>query len=359
MRPTVAVLVTLGATWEQAMLKAVLVLATLSGVVLASAAGRVAAQHTGAHSDGQDARTDAMFGMPDRYGVAPQDNLFATTPGLEQQARAQRFTFNALLPFSFNSNAEELNPAFGGGTNTAEFSPVIGLFFAAPLFDLPFRVSANLRAEVDRFTQAPTVDFDKVAGNARIQYIDPNNDQAYSPYIVYASRWDFTPFYQNWIETRQDLSVGVNKTFNYDANFRRVAFSGNTLAETVWSFGVTAIIQRRFRNPEPSSWAFFVVPSATYVISDQWNLSLGLEFMRRGFDSIQGAPPEEDWFLQPIVTLEYVLPSAWFGSERNATLLGRPAIDLQMAYERNWSNVPAFDYSAWHVGAALKLGWRF
>ena len=230
---------------------------------------------------------------------------------------------------------------------------------SSPLFDLPFRVTANVRAEVDRFTQTPGIDFDKVTAGARIQYIDPSNDQAYSPYVAYQSRWDFTPFYQSWLENRQDLNVGVNKTFNYDSNFRRVAFSGNTLAETTWSFGVTAFIQRRFLNPPPSSWAFFVIPSATYVISDQWNLSLGLDFMRRGFDSVGGGFAEEDWFLQPIVTLEYVLPSAWFGSDRNAALLGRPALDFQAAYERNWSNVPAFDYSAWYVGVALKVGWRF
>jgi hypothetical protein len=30
-----------------------------------------------------------------------------------------------------------------------------------------------------------------------------------------------------------------------------------------------------------------------------------------------------------------------------------------MAYERNWSNVEAFNFAVWHVGAALKLGWRF
>jgi hypothetical protein len=332
---------------------------TLSLALLILATMPLAAQNIAAHSDGADARMDAMFGTPDRYGVVPQDNVFATTPGLEQQARAQRFTFNVLVPIGFNSNPQELNPAFGGGTNTAEFSPVAGLTFAAPLFDLPFRVTANVRAELDRFTQAPTLDFDKVAAGGRIQYIDPTNDQAYSPYIAYQARWDFTPFYQTWLENRQELNVGVNKTFNYDANFRRVAFSGNTLAETTWSFGVTAIIQRRFVNPAPSSWAFFVIPSATYVITDQWNLSLGLDFMRRGFDSVQGGYSEEDLFLQPIVTLEYVLPSAWFGSDRNATLLGRPALDFQVAYERNWSNVPAFDYSAWHVGAALKLGWRF
>ena len=340
-------------------LRSVRWLVTLQVVLLAVAADRLAAQQAGAHNDPGSVRTDAMLGTPDRYGVVPQDNIFATAPGLEQQARKSTFTFNILAPISFTSNA--LLPPSGVPTdlNSGEFSPVVGLSWTTPVFDLPLRFTANARAEIDRYTAVPSADFDKIALSGRLQYVDPVNDQAYSPYIVYAARLGYTPFYQDWLQTRQDLTVGVNKTFNYDANFRRVAFSGNTLAETIWSFGVTAFIQRRFSNPEPSSWAFAAIPSATYVISDQWNLSLGLDIMRRGFDSFQSGSAEEDWFLMPIATLEYVLPSAWFGSERNATLLGRPALDFQVAYERNWSNNPTFDYSAWYVGAALKLGWRF
>jgi hypothetical protein len=331
-------------------------LTILSAVLLMAAAGRLAAQQ---HTDAQEGRIDAMFGTPDRYGVTPQDNIFATTPGLEQQVRRSTFTFNILAPISYNSNA--LLPPSGVPTdqNSAEFSPVVGLSWATPVLDLPLRFTANVRAEVDRFTQVPSADFDKVALSGRLQYVDPVNDQAYSPYIAYAARFGYTPFYQSWLQTRQDLNVGVNKTFNYDANFRRVAISGNTLAETTWSFGVTTFFQRRFTNPAPSSWALFIVPSATYIISEQWNLSLGVEFMRRAFDSHQGGFAEEDWLLQPIATLEFVLPSAWFGSDRNAALFGRPALDFQMAYERNWSNVPTFDFSAWHVGVALKMGWRF
>ena len=88
------------------------------------------------------------------------------------------------------------------------------------------------------------------------------------------------------------------------------------------------------------------------------NVSLGVELMRRWFDPYLGFN-EAEWFIEPIATLEFVLPASWFGSDRNARLFGRPAIDLQMAYEQNWSNIPAFSYSAWHAGAALKLGWRF
>jgi hypothetical protein len=46
-------------------------LATLSLALLMATAGRLAAQHIGAHSDAGDGRIDAMFGMPGRYGVTP------------------------------------------------------------------------------------------------------------------------------------------------------------------------------------------------------------------------------------------------------------------------------------------------
>ena len=199
------------------MLKTLIVLATLSGVVVASTA---AAQRSDAHEDGNSARTDAMFGTYDRYTLVPQDNIFATTPGLEQQARRSTFTFNVLAPIFYNSNAD-LTPSGGtAGQNSAEFSPIVGLSWSTPVFDLPLRFTAGVRAEVDRFTQVPSADFDKVALSGRLQYVDPTNDQAYSPYFVYAPRFDFDPFFRERFATRQDLNLGVNKTFNFDANFR-------------------------------------------------------------------------------------------------------------------------------------------
>jgi hypothetical protein len=336
----------------------------VAAVALAVVVSPAAAQHSDAHSDGDSARIDAMFGTPDRYGTTPQDNIFATTPGLEQQARRSQFTINGLLPMFYNSNAN-LAPANGpAGINSAEFSPILGASWSTPVFDLPLRFTANARAEVDRFTQAPAqasvsvAEFDKIALSGRLQYIDSTNDQNFSPYFVYAPRFDFDPFFRERFATRQDLNLGVNKAYNFNGSFQRVAFSANTLADTVWSLGVTAFAQRRFRDPEPSSWAFFLIPSVTYVINEQWNVSLGAELTFRTFDPYLGFT-ENEWFLEPIATLEFVLPSAWFGSDRNATLFGRPAIDLQMAREQNWSNIAAFTYGAMHVGAALKLGWRF
>lgn len=314
----------------------------------------LSAQVNDQQEDASEARYGAIFGMHG-FTPVPQDNVFATTPGLEQQARRWQFTISGLVPIFFNSNAELLTT---GGTNSAEFSPIVGVTLATPVFDLPLRFTANARAEVDRFTQVPSVDFDKIALNGRLQYVDAGNDQAYSPYIAYAPRWDFTPFFNSRLATRQDLNAGVNKTFNYDANFKRVPFSADTLADTVWSFGVTALIQRRFREPAPGSWAAALIPSMTYVISPHWNLSAGVLLERRAFDSYYGFS-QEDWLVEPIVTLEFVLPEAWFGSPATAKWLGRPALDFQVAYEKNWSNLPAGNFGALYVGAALKVGWRF
>lgn len=338
--------------------KAFVALAVPAAMALAISSSPVSAQYSDARSDGNAARIDAMFGTPDRYGTAPQDNIFATTPGLEQQARRSHFTINGLLPMYYNSNADRTPVGGGPGTNSAEFSPTLGASWSTPVFDLPVRFTGSVRAEVDRFTQVPAADFDKVALSGRLQYIDPTNDQNFSPYFTYAPRFDFDPFFRERFATRQDLNLGVNKTYNFDGGFRRVALSGNTLADTVWSFGVTGFAQRRFRDPEPSSWAFYLIPSLTYVISESWNFSLGAEVMFRTFDAYQGFIAQE-WFIEPIATLEFVLPGAWFGTASNAALFGRPAIDLQMAYERNLSNIAAVSYGALHVGAALKLGWRF
>lgn len=325
----------------------------LSAALIATSPSELAAQVSDQRDDAGAARDDALFATPNRSTPAPETNIFATAPELEQQARRSQFTFNGVAPLAFTSNAEALS---SGGTSSAEFSPVLGASWSTPVSDLPLRFTANIRAEIDRFMSASSADFDKLAVSARLDYLDPNNDQAYSPFFAYAPRWDFSPFYRTRFATRQDLNLGFNKTFNYDANLQRVALSGDSSSDTVWSFGVSAIVQKRFRDPAPGSWAAFVAPSLSYVISAQWNFSAGVLVEYRGFESVDGVD-QEDWLLEPIVTLEFVLPADWFGSETTASTFGRPALDFQAAYEKNWSNVRAARFDAWYVGVALKLGW--
>ncbi len=68
--------------------------------------------------------------------------------------------------------------------------------WATPLFDLPVRLSANVRAKTDRFVESNNADLDKLGGSLRAQYVDPNNDQSFSPYFAYAPRTALLPHFR-------------------------------------------------------------------------------------------------------------------------------------------------------------------
>ena len=71
----------------------ILAVAAVALPVLVSPAG---AQHSDAHSDGNAARYDMMFGTPGGWDSGAGRGV-ATTPG-RQQARRSRFTVNVLAP---------------------------------------------------------------------------------------------------------------------------------------------------------------------------------------------------------------------------------------------------------------------
>jgi hypothetical protein len=233
------------------------------------------------------------------------------------------------------------------------------LSWAAPLFDLPMQLSANVAVENDRFIESRGADLDKIGGSLRLQYVDPNNDQAFSPYVAYAARFDFLPTFSEEVETRQDVNLGFNKRFNFDGNLQSVPFASNTAEASVWSFGLTIFGQRRFRDPTPSSSALFFIRSVSYVISEQWNANLAVEVIGRWFDSNEAGFSRRDLEAQPIATLEYVIPSALFGAPETANFFGRPALDFQTSFDRNWSNLSIRNYNQWTASAVIKTGWRF
>jgi hypothetical protein len=324
--------------------------AVLAGLLCASAAQ---AQSAGsdASSDAQDALRDALLAVPNRSTPVPDSNQYATAPGVEQAAPSLRLNANILAPLYFNSNA----PALGsGGSSSLEGTPVVLGSVSMPAFEQHLRLSAAVSAETDRYASA-RADFDKLRINVRAQYTNPTDDQALLPFLAYVPRLDFTPTFAREFATRQDVNLGINKTFNYAADFTRVPIGGNSAADAVWSFGVSALVQHRFREPPPASNAVGVYPSASYSVSPQWGFLATVGMTQRWFDQIGGFS-QRSFLLEPAGTLEYVMPDAWFGG--NAALFGRPALDLQVAFERNWSNLSPFTASVWFVGFAFKFGWR-
>jgi hypothetical protein len=220
------------------------------------------------------------------------------------------------------------------------------------------RVSGAASLETERFVNAPGAAADYIRTSARAQYINPENDQGYSPFFSYVPRLDFDPTFANNFATRQDLNLGVDKAFNFDGDFNRMPAASSSSGSTVWSFGFSAGRQRRFRSPAPQSYAAFFNPSAAYVISAQWNASVSLPITGRWFDTTDGVN-QRNLTIEPVGVVEYVIPSAWLGGADTGRLLGKPAIDFFAMTERNWSNLSGAAYVQWRAGLFLKTGWRF
>ena len=178
--------------------------------------------------DADDARTEALLGTLNLATPEPLDSLYATAPGAEQQPRGPRFRINLLAPLDFNSNAEASSV---GGTRTLGTSPVGNLSWAAPVADFPLRVSLTARSENERFFEAPDADLDRLTFSGRLQYVDPKNDQAFSPYFAVTPRFSYLPTFSDQTEARQDFNFGFMKRLNFDGSFAPIAPASDTSLE--------------------------------------------------------------------------------------------------------------------------------
>jgi hypothetical protein len=322
-------------------------------LIAAAWAGAAVAQRAGNESvSGDEAWLDAVLATPNYKTPVLPDNAIATAPGLEQPVPAPQFTLNALVPLVFNSNPEFRS---SGGPQSFDASPVARLGWATQLGELPLRFSGAAGLEFERYPNAGDADIDYLRTSARLQYT-PGDSQDFSPFFSYVPRQDFDPTLSNNFATRQDLNLGIDKVFAFDGNFNRIASGGS--ATPVWSLGFSAGVQRRFRDPPPQSYALFFVPSASCVISDQWNVSFSVPLTRRWFDQMDGFT-QRNFTAEPVGVLEYIVPSAWLGGTDRAPLFGNPSVDLLVFHERNWSNLGAASYGQWVAGLVFKTGWRF
>jgi hypothetical protein len=113
---------------------------------------------------------------------------------------------------------------------------------------------------------ASYADIDRLTFSPRLHYVYPTNDQAFSAYFADTLRFSYlTPSRIEPGATK--LQSLVHKSFHLDRSFQLVPGAADTSAETVWSFGLTAFAQKRFRQPQLCSDAVVPVPSASWVNS--------------------------------------------------------------------------------------------
>ncbi|MFO1115957.1 MAG: hypothetical protein U1E28_09765 [Beijerinckiaceae bacterium] len=324
--------------------------------VEATPAHAQSARRTDVQSDSQDALTDAMYATPNPYKTAPLDNLYATAPGLEQQIARPQVRLNALVPYGWNSNADEVRY---NGLRTMEWRPNGSVSVATPLGETWVRATVSAFAETDRFARSWELNRDKAGGSFRLQVVNPGDDQFFSPFFSFAPRWDFQPTFDTRLSIRQDYNVGLNKRINFDGDLRPIGPAGDTSAATFLSFGLTAFVQRRERWPQTSSNALFVIPSASLSFTRNLSATLSLEYIARWFDRNKDGFRARESEIQPIATISFVIPSEWLGGERIAEILGHPTLNLQGSYLKAWSNVPDGGFAQWKGVSALRFGWTF
>ena len=205
----------------------------------ATALAQAAGDRSDAGIDADDARTDALLGTlnlstPEAFGT-----LYSTAPGAEQQVERPQIRLNALAPLNFDSNPLELG---AGSPNSWGAFPVGNVSAAAPVGQLPFRVSVSARSQFKRFFNEPDADIDRLTFSGRIQYTDPANDQAFSPYFAITPRFSYLPTLSDQTEARQDFNLGFAKSFHFNSSLELIPAAPDTSAETVWSLGLRQLI---------------------------------------------------------------------------------------------------------------------
>jgi hypothetical protein len=211
--------------------------------------------------------------------------------------------------------------------------------------------------ETERFVDAPGAAIDYSRTSARAQYVNPEDDQELFAILIICAAAAFRSYFckQRCHPTRS--GPRSRQSFQLRRCLQQDPCLANSSSEAVWSFGIGLGGQRRFRDPSPQSYAFFFSPSASYVISEEWNVSFSLPITRRWFDMLNDVR-QRSLTLEPTAVLEYVIPSRMLGGTNAARMLGNPAIDLVAGVERNSSNLSPATYTQWFTGLVLKTGWR-
>ena len=218
--------------------------------------------------------------------ATPYANIFATTPGLEQQARRSTVHLQwpraALLQFQRRTAARAASRATRTRRNSARCWACRGRHRC---FDLPFRFTANVRAEVDRFTQVPRPTSTRSRCRPACSTSTHQRSGLLALHRLCAAMGLYAILSATGSHTRQDLNVGVNKIIQLRRRLPTRRLLRRHVGQTVWSFGVTTFIQRRFRDPAPGSWAAIRGPVDDLRHLAQVQLSARRRLERRAFDS--------------------------------------------------------------------------
>jgi hypothetical protein len=317
-------------------------------------------------TDFNRARSDAALGTSFSAVNLPtfgSITSFSTYPNAG--AEVPWFSFNFLAPLDFTSNA------IFAPQNEFEATPEVRLGFLAHPASLPLQFSASVDELSDRYSNSSFANYDQLYGSLRLDWVGTDEVSVrdrWIPYVSYSPQQVYAPFFSSDAQRTQDFAIGVNKLWDFTANWTRFATAAPDYP--TWEVGLQAGVQRRIVNVGDDSDAILVAPSVKWSSSNgngwihclpdscgQLATSLGVNLTQRWYGNSAG----REWDVSPILTVAWVLPGKYFNHD--AARYGRPEIDFQLAYYRqNFSDgAPYYGFvnQQWSLGPTVKLGWNF
>jgi len=268
-----------------------------------------------------------------------------------QVAPAGQWDLEINLPINWSSNAVQ---AFGEqavvpGPPMSDWhiTPDVMLRYAYQFSWV--RLSAKLDAGEDRYFNQIAVNQDAVYATLKAEFTDGRSD-VLVPYVAYTPEVDYLPFFAHWQDTLQDLYAGVSSSLG--------------VRKGTWVAYRDAI--------DPGDLSFVLDVSAGQRLAAPGDFQN--TFFRASLDVIYVTTPELSFWLT--TTYRYRHYPDFFGDNRHDNRLSAIAravwspnwltrrvrdaeIDFNVAWYKNYSNVPSQRYIDWEVGPSVLLAWHF
>src|ERR1700722_4762317 len=268
-----------------------------------------------------------------------------------QGAEAGQWDLEINLPISWSSNAVqtfgEQSPELGRPTSDWHVTPDVLLRYTYQSNWV--RLSAKLDAGEDRYFQQITVNQDAIYATLKAEFTDGRSDLLV-PYVAYTPEVDYLPFFAHWQASLQDFYAG----FSSAVGLRRGALVAYRDAISPGDLSLVLDISARQRLAEPSAFEntfFRASVDAIYVIKPELSLWLTTTYRYRHYPDFFGDNRHDN-------RLSAVARAVW-SPDWLVSRVKDAEIDFNVAWYKNYSNVPSQRYIDWEIGPSVLLAWHF
>ena len=241
------------------------------------------------------------------------------------------FSLRLAIPFTYNTNVGNLN---SGEQGDFHFTPSARLDWSKTAGE--FVLFARLAADGDSYTEKEESNASTLSGRLGLRY-DGDRFGLLKPYLHYVPIIIYGAGFANHQVTLHNITAGVSAAIKFDATTKLVLDGQITRREA----SLLVAEQNRFRLGATLSGEFS--PDIS------WAIDPGLSLRHYTGGSADG---RKDTNILTIVGVSAALNKAKVDEKK-----GTPAIflDVNMSFERNFSNRDGKDYSVWDVGPSLTL----